>query len=458
LTTSTTPTVPGLRFSGDYSIEKLVILTAAGAIDLKNMMVELSYNEDIFSNTINGYLMIGDSMGYIELLNLLGNEFMRVSFKKAEDWRIIDKIVRVYKVDKRRLENNMNTETYSLYFCSEEAILNEQYKICKAYPGKTISDNIYSILTSSFPNGLGVDTQNIAQIEPTYGKYDFVVPTIKPFDAINWMASYARPTPDKPGADMLFFENADGFFFRSLQSMMADAPYANFAYNPKNTNRSDLNLQMFNVLTYEILNSYDKLGETIKGTFANQLISVDILTRQTKVTPFDYADYFNNATNMNKFPLANQFQNRFGHQVNQPSRGVQKLVFSNFSQKTSQYVDAIDTSSVANDIYAETYIPYRTAQLSLVNAIRLKISVPGDTTLRVGTTIMFSLNSLNPTQKELDKFYSGKYLITAVRHLINTSEYRTILEISKESVSADYANPDNSASIWKNTVAGKTIV
>ena len=113
---------------------------------------------------------------------------------------------------------------------------------------------------------------------------------------------------------------------------------------------------------------------------------------------------------------------------------------------------------MANDIYAETYIPYRTAQLSLVNAIRLKISVPGDTTLRVGTTIMFSLNSLNPTQKELDKFYSGKYLITAVRHLINTSEYRTILEISKESVSADYANPDNSASIWKNTVAGKTIV
>ena len=139
--------------------------------------------------------MVVDSMGYIETLNLTGNEYLRMTFgKTAQDANWIDKLFRVYKVAKRRPEGKGDTESYSLYFCSEELLLSEQYKVSKSYRAKAISDNVIDILQ----NYLSVPDKKIAQIDSTYGLYDFVVPNIKPFDAINWMSVYARPTPDKP--------------------------------------------------------------------------------------------------------------------------------------------------------------------------------------------------------------------------------------------------------------------
>ena len=35
--------------------------------------------------------------------------------------------------------------------------------------------------------------------------------------------------------------------------------------------------------------------------------------------------------------------------------------------------------------------------------------------------------------RELDKFYSGKYLVSAVRHMIGVNTFNTVLEIAKDS-------------------------
>jgi hypothetical protein len=114
--------------------------------------------------------MVVDAMGYIEKLNLTGNEYLRMTFGKTNqnsNW--IDKIFRVYKVDKRRPEGKGDTESYSLYFCSEEMLLSEQYKVSKSYRAKTISDNVIDILKTY----LKVPDKKIGQIDSTYGVYDF---------------------------------------------------------------------------------------------------------------------------------------------------------------------------------------------------------------------------------------------------------------------------------------------
>jgi hypothetical protein len=36
-------------------------------------------------------------------------------------------------------------------------------------------------------------------------------------------------------------------------------------------------------------------------------------------------------------------------------------------------------------------------------------------------------------ERDLDKFYSGKYLVTAVRHIIQQGAYQTVIEICKDS-------------------------
>ena len=225
----------GIVYPNDYTLINLTLLTAVSTFDVKNIMVELSYNEDIFTSTASGYLMMVDSTGYIEKLQLNGNEFIRMTFGKVNDTtNIIDKIFRVFKVAKRDPENEGNTETYSLYFCSEELILSEQYKISKSYKAKDITSNIKNILKEY----LKVPDKKLATFEQTFGVYDFIIPNLKPLDAINWMTTYARPDATKLGADMLFFEDKFGYNFRSIQSLIGQQIYNVYSFNPKNLNQT----------------------------------------------------------------------------------------------------------------------------------------------------------------------------------------------------------------------------
>ena len=85
---------PGLKKTGiiypnDYTLINLTLLTAVSTFDVKNILVELSYNEDIFNNTASGYLMLVDATGYIEKLHMNGNEFIRMTFGKADDATIL---------------------------------------------------------------------------------------------------------------------------------------------------------------------------------------------------------------------------------------------------------------------------------------------------------------------------------------------------------------------------------
>lgn len=448
-----------ILFPKDYSLVTLNLLTAAGTIDFKPLLIELSYYEDLFNNTASGYLMVSESMGYIETLNLMGNEYIRIRYGKTNDVEYLtDKVFRVYKIAKRKLEGNMNTESYCLYFCSEEMILSEQYKVSKSYKAQSIKDNIEDILI----NYLDVPDEKLSAIESTYGTYDFIIPNIKPFDAINWLSVYARPRPDQPGSDMILYENRDGFNFRSIQSLMRQGPYRNYNYNPKNVStgkgplQQEIDKTAYNVTTYEILDSFDSLSAINSGIFANRLLSVDPLLRRYKITDFDYGDYVTKATMLNKYAITNNHKNRKNDGLNQTPEAVTKLVFSNFNQDESSYVKS--NGGVAHDIFAETYIPYRTAQLALANYNRVRISVPGDPLLTVGMVIGFELLSINPVvdKKQPDKFYSGNYLITAVRHMITMYEYKTVLEISKDSSVTPYAGIDNGQALWKNMVKGKT--
>ncbi|CAB4132987.1 hypothetical protein UFOVP250_19 [uncultured Caudovirales phage] len=443
----------GVLFAKDYSLTNLSLLTPKGVVDLRDIMIEISYQEDIFNNTTSGYVMVSESMSYNELMGLTGNEFLRLSFNKTGDTSTqVDKLVRVYKMDKRRLEGNMYTESYCLHFCSEEMLLNEQYKLCKSYKAQTVTDMINDILT----NTLKVPSNKIRYIEQSYGIYDFVIPTIKPFDAINWLSTYARSNDvaNRPGADMIFFENKFGYNFQSLQSLMLGLSLHTYVYDPKNIDSNINNTEkVWNVTTYEILNSYDTLDGINSGMFANQLISLDVLTREQKVTNFDYDVYQKSAYKLNDYPLNNGYVNRMGDKTNETSRAVLKLAFSNFGEANNSVIQS-KPGSVGHNIFAETYIPNRTAQIPLDNYIRMKISVPGDPNVTVGSAINFELASNNPVNKTPNRIYSGKYLVSAVRHLINVNEYKTVMEIIKESVPYELTQIPASSALWQSSVKG----
>jgi len=280
----------GIRFPSDFKLISVTVHSGTGDIDLSLTHLEISYNEDLFNNTASGYVMIKDSSDISNTLSLSGNEFIHLHLGKADDTtNIIKKSFRIFSIKKREPLNDGNTETYLIYFCSEELFLSEQYKISKSYKNSDITTNIKDIMKTY----LHVPNNRIGQIDKTYGVYDFIVPFLKPFDAINWLASYARPgafgSTNMVGADMLFYENKFGYNFRSLQSLYEQSPMREYTYDPKNLNITDAAYNLSNALSYEIMDSFDTLAGVNQGVFANRLLSVDPLLRRYKVTDFNYA-------------------------------------------------------------------------------------------------------------------------------------------------------------------------
>lgn len=456
------PTVQtdGLITADDYSLDEAYIITAKDKTNIKMMMVELSYYEDIFKGITSGNILINDSISLIDRLGMSGFDYLKLKFKKttkSSKESVTEKYFRIYRVSERLL-NNGETETYTLHFCSEELFLSEQTKVSKSYSGKKISEMIYDILS----NKLKIDRKYI-RMQETDGLYDFIIPYKKPFEAINWLSNYAKPV-GKDGADFLFYENSEGFNFYSLQNLFNQSIYTSYMYIPRsvgNTNTplgvksKELGRNLIGIKSYVFLDTFDTLYGTVTGAFANRLITIDPLTRTYRDTNFDYIKYFNKSKNLNENPLVPQLKNRLGKTANESYDSVFKVSVTNSNQKKAIGIND-KPWSVANDVRVENYIPNRTAQLSLSHYSRIKLSVSGDPNLTVGMLLEVFLPSsrgaggsgYNSGQK--DPYNSGKYMITAVRHIIDfAGKYETILEVVKDSYGASVNNYTNSGDTEK---------
>ena len=437
-----------IRYATDYQLDSLTLISSLqnGAVNMLPFMVELNLFEDIYSSTISGELVVSDALGLISNFRMNGTEFLQVTLRKStNDEHSIQKNYRIYKITNRTTNENNAYEVYTINFCSEEFLLAEQYRVSKAFVGTEISTIIEKILTNYVKVGIK-DTKPIS-IERTRGVYDFVLPNKKLFETINWLTTYALPKNGE-GADMLFFENRDGYYFRSLQTLYKSRPYQTYKFDPKNISR-ELDQQVSNVFNFEVLDFFDTLSGINNGTFANRVISINPLTRSYKLdNDFNYAKYFNKTVSLNENPAINDYQNRYGKTLydSPPPElevGTLRMSPENTDMKKNPFISQKvgSADSIANDVNVRKYMPNRVAQIALANYTRIKITVAGDASLTVGKTIKFITYGMNgTTEREHDLTYSGKYLITAVRHIIKNNSYITVLEMAKDSVGVSYAS------------------
>ena len=93
---------------------------------------------------------------------------------------------------------------------------------------------------------------------------------------------------------------------------------------------------------------------------------------------------------------------------------------------------------IDTDRNVEKILAKRISQLSQYNTIQVEFTAPGDSAREVGDLIYISYPSekseIHDTGNFREhKYYSGKYLVTALRHKITQKEYEIIVEASKDS-------------------------
>jgi hypothetical protein len=422
-----------LFYPSDYKVIYFnLVAQNKSPLDITNLIVELSYFEDLFSFSVTGYVVLRDAAGVIEVKNMLGNEYFEANFgKSTEELNNISGKYRIYKIESIEPASNFTSQVYKIYFCSEELILSEQNKVCKSFRGKKISEMINYILTDKTPTGKLQIQNNKVFVEDTHGMYDLIVPLLKPFEAISWLSSFALSAAFQKSADMLFFQNKSGFYFRSIQSLFKQTPYNTYKYELVNLPDETLQQKLNKIIRYEIVKPFDVITNINSGVYASKTIAIDTLSTKANTTEMNFAK--SGRALLNDVDVSKPLSNRLGYTQDQSFDGCLKVVMANPDHLSNSYLSTVPTAD-KKDIYASVFVPSRTIDISSLEHTRIKIVVPGDSNLKVGLVVNIVIPKVQENDKSPNPLYSGKYLITAVRHSIVTPEYyQTLLELSKDS-------------------------
>lgn len=421
------PTIPdGIAKATDYSIEQLTLVGTSGtAVDLREVMRELNIFEDLFSNTMTGSLFISDTQNLINMLPIVGMEYLLVTLTKpTTPWKM-QKTFRVYKIGDRKKGSNAS-EDYVLHFCSEESVISQSVKISKSYKGMTVSSMVKDICTTF----LKIDPVKLpaSAITDTVGNFDVVIPYWTPFYAINWLSRMAR-TAQSPSCSYVFFEDSESYHFTPIEKLAQQDPLQDLNFLPMNFrgekhDKSDTTIRHEAVQDYELTGAPDLLRAINTGTFASKLTMVDPLAQTITVNTVNTAVLFNQTGHLNK----NTYM-----QLN-PNRT--KL------PQTEQYDSFFRVA--ADNLKVETWMLQRNAYLSGLHGFQIKVGLPGNVFLRAGQVVTLNLPagaSATREGKPMDDLFGGNYLITAIRHKVDRTKYMCILELSKDSVSVAMPTP-----------------
>jgi len=436
-----------------YVLQKLDLISTNGSgVNIYAQMVELSIFEDIYNSTISGEVTLSDAVDFFATVPLSGFEFISIGIGKPGSERelVFDKVFRVYKMTSGGIKPaTTSTHVYTLHFCSEENLLSSSRRVSKSYRGKTSSQIVRDILT----NQLGVSSTKLegSFIEDTEGRQNLIIPYLNPLTAISWVASRTVSTGTKgSSANYMFYENTFGYNFVSLDTLFEQETKAKYSYNVKNKDFPDDTPidDIRDVIKYEFMNTFDVLNATINGMFSSMLRGVDLTRLQVNSSVFNYKEFFNNATHLQNeyaedqtspYSFQNEYSDRFDNKVYNNYFASMKMYPTNKGHDTDSNISK--KQSGINQNLVESWLLQRVSQINQLNYFKLKLVIPGDTYITVGDVIEFSLplgTGDDPGGQNINPYYSGRYLITAIRHKLNYESYEMIVEATKDCLSEEY--------------------
>jgi hypothetical protein len=412
----------GIQYATQFELDELTIIAVNGAsVDLREVMRELNIFEDLFNNTMSGDLFISDSQNLINVLPIMGGEYLSVKLSKPTFPFKLSKVFQIYKISDRR-KGGTFSEDYILHFCSLEHVLSESIKVSKAYRGMSISKMIWDIAT----NYLQIDSDKFpsSALDSTVGNFNIVIPNWPPFYAINWLSRMARSAA-APGCSFLFFEDTVGYHFTSIEALSQQDPLQPINFMPMNmagetgekSPISDTQQRMESAEEYEMVRAPDLMRSISTGMYAGKLVTVNPLDQRINVKTTNAAVLFNQTDHVN------------------PNMFLQLGTDRTKKPQTEQFDSFLRVA--ADNLKVDTWLLQRNAYMSAMHGFQFKVSVPGNLLLRVGQVVQLNLPAAevgSQEKKPLDDLFSGNYLITAIRHKVDRVRYVQILELSKDSI------------------------
>jgi hypothetical protein len=429
----------------EYNIKKLSISSKVGEYDLSGLFDELNIFDSLLNPCISGNILIKDAIGLLEKIYLDGSEFINIQITKTRNDSLdeitsFNKSFRVYKISDRS-PNSMTSESYILHFTSEEYIYSEQQKVEQSFEGNY--HQMTNIVLSKYLKVPLIDGK-VGYVERTRGLHSIVVPSLSPFDTLNWLAR--RSVSETGSADFLFFQNKTGYNFISLSTMLQQPPLFKVNFSPKNL-FDEVSNELFGATSVKILSQFN-LPDTIKnGMYAGRFVGFDVLTRKIKIQEIGFLDMYNKSNHANKYPNVNVSKNKDGKDA--ASMYKSKIVVYPFQSEraNNSWTKQNDTKTANLIDDTDNYVYQRKAIIYNLMQTRIQLTLPGNFVLSSGFNLQlnFPPRNANAQVDGMDEALNGKYIIIAARHMFKQNKHETVLEVATDSTNRPMYRADNSS-------------
>jgi hypothetical protein len=449
-------TVKGYRFAGDIEVKNILFVGSNGEFrDIGKIVLEVNVFQSLDEHYLQGEIVINDAVALLSTLKgdrregiqggFNGGEVIVLTYK-MRDSKLPFKthFFGVHEVSERQRVDEKD-EVYILNCISAEAYRASTKTISRAYggnKGNLISNMVKSVvdefiydkpikdLHRNYRQILNILTEKEVNISPTNGKQRFVIPNMTPDDTLDFFAKEADCDNHVPY--YFFYEDSNGFNFKDLNVLTQQDVKEKYTYMAQNvvgqegeSKDNETTIRDYQkIISFNVVSQTDIIGNTLRGLFRSKMINLDILRKNKSEYNFDYSKEYESFNKLQKWkipgevdgnPVLHMMQTRQGHDGDTLFQAENPL-----PKKINQH------------------LPRRQAYYAHIFNTIVEVVVPGNSELNVGDVIELSIpnaTTINKLDGEKDKYLSGKYLITSLRHKFGGTtgtEFTTFLECVKD--------------------------
>jgi hypothetical protein len=270
---------------------------------------------------------------------------------------------------------------------------------------------------------------------------NLVIPNLRPFQAIQWLAKHAVAKDYENRFLYLFYEDLESFNFVTIQKLISDAQeekkkeeLRNKSYkyysdielaNVKEESSKDYHLRMItNIVNNKRFSSIEKIAG---GYYQNELFEISLLQKSYNSTPTEFDANSKPKYSLEKNPLNTK------EYIEYVKNKKDKTEYSNrIRYIINNYQDSDDQDKTQPNFRYK--FGNATKYLFALNQIDLTITVPANMQLKAGEIIYCDIPETHGfNQVETDKYMSGLYIITEIKQVVSQgNKAATTLRINKD--------------------------
>lgn len=412
------------------------------AIDITLQVQETSLFESIFSPVMRAELAVADPIGLVHNFPISGEEAIFIKYKNTSDqitntlYFIIEDIGSITYEDDGRIAG------YVIKLVAIEAYANALQRIQQSYEGTTpeiakklFDEHIDQKLKKFFPS---YKTQPMfVEQNETMGQV-IVIPNKNPFAAMAMLTDLAVNENDYKKYSFLFYQDLNGFNFRTLQGIHMSATSRDMAIrntyrylsNEISDERSGLNNEGRVITSLHFPRRIATFGKMAAGFFHNNLFEINIAQKSLHGTHTKY----NSDTEEDKDQIETVYENKLN------TKEYSKAAIIEGDDEQSNRTRYIVTTNRENDEnFPVTRYRYKWGKELIttvgMSQVDIVCTIVGTNKFFAGS--LFSLEIVEPhgfNDVKPEDLISGIYVITEVKHILTQDgKHYTVLRMNRDS-------------------------